>query len=78
MKEKSLTPGEAAELIDVSRKTPRHWRHTGYGPPLSKSKGRKIRCPEGPLQAWIRCHTRFPHGVTDGASPVERPQILVA
>jgi DNA-binding transcriptional MerR regulator len=51
MKEKSLTPGEAAELIDVSRKTPRHWRHTGYGPPLSKSKGRKIRCPEGPLQA---------------------------
>ncbi len=78
MKEKLLTPGEAAELIGVSRETLRHWRHTGYGPPLSKPKGRKIRYPEGPLQAWIRCHTRFPHGVTDDASPVERPQILVA
>ena len=43
----------------------RHWRHTGYGPPVAMIGERKIRYPEGPLKAWIRCHTLIPERRTE-------------
>lgn len=77
-KETLLTPAEAAERLGVSRETLRHWRGTGYGPPMAETKNQKIRYPEGPLQAWIRCHTRFPEGAAYNDPVTAETRSLVA
>ena len=76
-KERLLTPAEASNLLGVSRETLRQWRKTGYGPPMSDHEGRNIRYPEGPLKAWIRCHTLFPEKLSESAEETSEtvPQV---
>jgi len=78
LNEKLLTPDEASDLLGVSRETLRHWRRTGYGPPAAKSDERKIRYPEGPLKAWIRCHTRIAEDLGNSADDTEEVGMQVA
>jgi len=78
MKEKLLTAAEAADLLGVGRETLRHWRRTGYGPPVATVGERKIRYPEGPLKAWIRCHTLIPESLPDVEEDIEGDSARVA
>lgn len=61
-----LTPGEVAEILQVSRDTLRRWRKEDDRGPAFIQEGRLIRYPPAGVNAWLRrCH--HPAGTRDGS-----------
>jgi predicted DNA-binding transcriptional regulator AlpA len=58
LRERLLTPREAADLLRVSISWLAKARMRGNGPPYVKL-GRSVRYPEGALLQWMKSHVRL-------------------
>ncbi|GGV06252.1 hypothetical protein GCM10010495_17960 [Kitasatospora herbaricolor] len=60
MQDESLTPAQAAVLVNVTEKTLSNWRYLGVGPTyrkLSPGRGGRVRYSRRGVEKWLDAQT---------------------